>query len=264
MTGACVVLSDGRCARAAALPHAGHAGHAGRARPPDRLAGLLALSLLLHLALLAWPLAGNDTVGQGPSTTTGIRLDAALAAHPLIHDAPPGPSGKAHLQTRRRGAAQTPLLPTVPAAVADAAKVASPSPAAAPEPPAAPALHLPFPPLPPTHYYPADQLTARPRALDEPDLDPPPLASVVASGEIAFSLWIDEHGQVTELRVEHNDLPEAFAQTAATAFKELRFAPGEIDGRAVGSVLRIAVRYDDERAGGGRDVARSPAIDPST
>jgi hypothetical protein len=50
---------------------------------------------------------------------------------------------------------------------------------------------------------------------------------------------------VTSVEVEHSDVPEAVSALAAAAFAKLRFAPGELNGRAVGAMMRIEVSYDD-------------------
>ena len=61
-----------------------------------------------------------------------------------------------------------------------------------------------------------------------------------------LSLFIDEHGQVQ--RIEADDavsLPDALAQAAREAFMAAQFAPGEIDGTAVKSSVRVEVVFDD-------------------
>ena len=61
-----------------------------------------------------------------------------------------------------------------------------------------------------------------------------------------LSIFIDEHGQVQ--RSEADDavgLPEALVQAAREAFMAAQFAPGEIDGRAVKSRVRVEVVFDD-------------------
>ena len=238
-----------------------------------RLIYLLPLSLLLHLALLGWPTSWHGVAGPSALATHGAHLSATLMPPAA---STPDVAAVAAVATVFRPAAPprgpAPRSAAPPAASAAADVVVSPSPvrpselASAPTPnlPNLPTLpNLPIPPLL-ARYVPAEQLTPRPRALAEPELDPQQLAAYVASGEIALTLWIDEHGAVSELHVEHSDLPAVFAQTAAAAFREVRFAPGEIDGHAVGSVLRIAVRYDDERLAGEPDATREAAVEPAS
>ena len=60
-----------------------------------------------------------------------------------------------------------------------------------------------------------------------------------------LSLFIDEHGQVQRIEADPASLPEAFEQAAREAFMTAQFAPGEIDGAAVKSRVRVEVVFDD-------------------
>ena len=60
-----------------------------------------------------------------------------------------------------------------------------------------------------------------------------------------LSLFIDEHGQVQRIEADAASLPEAFEQAAREAFMAAQFAPGEIDGAAVKSRVRVEVIFDD-------------------
>ena len=268
MAGAPTLPADARCVAAASAPRvpdiAGGPGTGRRTARRDRLVFLLPVSLLLHLALLAWPYSGRGIDGALHAAARGAQLTATLAGQ----RASAGAARQAPATIQRTAASDASPTPREPATDAAAAAFAAPlaeAEAAPPlvAPPARPQASL-FALAPTTLYYPAEHLTTRPRALAEPLLDPQELAAFVASGEIALALWIDEHGQVTELDVERSDLPAAFVQAATAAFKDLRFAPGEIDGQPVGSVLRIAVRYDDERLASDRDAARQSAVEPAS
>jgi hypothetical protein len=74
-----------------------------------------------------------------------------------------------------------------------------------------------------------------------------PYGEMIRSRHVGvFSLFIDEHGQVQ--RVEADDtasLPDALAQAAREAFMAAQFTPGEIDGGAVKSRVRVEVVFDD-------------------
>jgi hypothetical protein len=50
---------------------------------------------------------------------------------------------------------------------------------------------------------------------------------------------------VASVEVEKSELPEAVAASAAAAFGKLRFVPGQLNGRPVGSMMRIEVVYYD-------------------
>ena len=92
-------------------------------------------------------------------------------------------------------------------------------------------------------YYTSDQLTKRAQPESVPKLDAPELGPVFASGTVILKLWINELGHVVSVDVEKTDLPQAYSKTAVAAFRNLRFAPGEIDGRHVGVMMRIEVSY---------------------
>lgn len=113
---------------------------------------------------------------------------------------------------------------------------------AAPE----PALGIDVLPIPAPAYYPSDQLTRRPKPLTPPKLDVPlQLSQSFDSGKVILKLWINELGAVTATEVEHSEVPETVSALAKEAFAKLRFAPGEINNRRVGAVMRIEVTYDD-------------------
>ena len=68
---------------------------------------------------------------------------------------------------------------------------------------------------------------------------------MIPSGKVILKVWITELGNVASVDVEKSDMPEAVSASAAAAFGKLRFVPGEINGRPVGSMMRIEVIYDD-------------------
>jgi Gram-negative bacterial TonB protein C-terminal len=105
-------------------------------------------------------------------------------------------------------------------------------------------------PIPGLVYYTADQLTKRPQAVVVPELDPAATRSIIVSGAMILQLRINNLGQVVDVEVEQNELPEIFAVTVTNAFRNSRFTPGERDGQQVNSLMRIEVRYDDKRLAG--------------
>ncbi|MEN3295764.1 MAG: hypothetical protein V7642_5017 [Burkholderiales bacterium] len=104
-----------------------------------------------------------------------------------------------------------------------------------------------FLPIPATTYYAANQLTKRPQAAAAIDLDPLQIHGVIATGKMVILLWINEHGTVDNVELEQSDLPSQFGEAALTAMRDARFVPGELNGRAVRSKLKIEVTYDDGR-----------------
>lgn len=101
--------------------------------------------------------------------------------------------------------------------------------------------------FPDMDYYATNTLTTKPQPLGEAVLDPAEIAAIIATGKVVLVLRINELGKVIDVSVEHSDLPDVFSETAAKAFRKLPFTPGELDGRKVGAVMRVEVRYDDER-----------------
>lgn len=103
-------------------------------------------------------------------------------------------------------------------------------------------------------YYASSQLTQRPVPLTEIALDDPAIVPVVASGKMVMTLWINAQGEVENAAVEESGLPSLFTGPAIAAFKRLRFRPGELNGRSVGTIMKIEVTYED-----GRSLGKPPA-----
>ncbi|MBT9500433.1 MAG: hypothetical protein IV092_04260 [Burkholderiaceae bacterium] len=67
-----------------------------------------------------------------------------------------------------------------------------------------------------------------------------------------LALFIDELGVVQKVRVEGNGLPSALEAVARESFLGASFVPGELQGQAVKSLIRVEVRFDAERPAGSR------------
>lgn len=67
-----------------------------------------------------------------------------------------------------------------------------------------------------------------------------------------LALFIDELGVVQKVRVEGNGLPPALEAVARESFLGASFVPGELQGQAVKSLIRVEVRFDAERPAGSR------------
>jgi TonB family protein len=102
-------------------------------------------------------------------------------------------------------------------------------------------------PIPVPMYYATSQLSKRPQPTTEVELDAPEIRSMLAAGTIILKLWINEHGEVISVEVEKSEVPELVSGSAVAAFRLLRFEPGELNGRRVGSVMKIEITYDDGR-----------------
>jgi TonB family protein len=97
--------------------------------------------------------------------------------------------------------------------------------------------------LPPPPYYLTSELTIRPQALSEVELSPSEIFARGSSGRVVLNLWISESGEVVAVYVEISDMPEQVSVATEAAFRNLRFKPGEIDGKAVGSVMKVEAVY---------------------
>ncbi len=107
-----------------------------------------------------------------------------------------------------------------------------------------------------SRFYPAGQLTKRPRVIEEVDLETVGTRSLLATGKMVFNLVIDNAGLVLAVDVEQTDLPEIFTTAASNAFMKFKFEPGELDGTPVGSILRIEITYDDAQLPSGENSDR--------
>lgn len=211
-----------------------------------KLGGLpffLLLSSLIHILAIVFPYLGTSrdarSTGTAGSTMRPASISATLnpaftASRPSLAAAPKQPVAPptAHRKPKALPKPQNEAIPE--------------------ESPPNPTGGENLLPIPGIDYYPSKQLTVKPRALSEPVLDPEAGANnrenkivFAASGKIILVLWINDNGNVVDVLIEESDLPEIFSQTAVKAFRELKFSPGELDGKAVGSVMRIEVRYDD-------------------
>ncbi len=87
-------------------------------------------------------------------------------------------------------------------------------------------------------YSPTSMLTRSPRPLAEPSF--PPVDASLA-GRVLVELYVSASGEVDEAAVIESDVPEAVGLGMRDAFKALRFAPGEIQGRPTAARMRIEV-----------------------
>ena len=190
-----------------------------------RLYAALMASCLLHAVVLVMPYFG--------ASTTVSRLPCRSRGHP--HSQCEIGDGERPRRRRENSAAGA------GAADSQGRRAADEEPRPAPE----RALGIDLLPIPAPAYYTTDQLTKRPQPISEPTLLTPELDPLIPSGKVVLKVMINELGKVISVEVEKSDVPEAVAASAAAAFGKLRFMPGEINGRPVGSILRIEVTYDD-------------------
>lgn len=188
----------------------------------QRLALALALSCLLHLAALLLVHLGERTEGSrggsGPMPASRQILIATLSPMP----------------NRVQSTAAVRQAP------ADTRQAAGDKPSGS-------TLGAGLLPISSPGYFTSDQLSKRPQAVLVPELDTERTQPIIVSGNMILQLWINERGHVVNAAIEASALPAIFAETALDAFQRARFVPGERDGRRVGSLIRIEIRYQDNR-----------------
>jgi hypothetical protein len=197
-----------------------------------RFYAALAISCLLHAALVFMPYLGARTTASGPAVQARQK---------------PGPARILSVRFMAESAA-------APSSAADSPAQPGVYEEPLPAPEHSPGIDL--LPIPAPAFYTADQLTKRPQLISDPRLHAPESDPFPGTGKVFLKVMINELGKVISVDVEKSDVPEAVSATAAAAFGDLRFIPGEINGRRVGSILRIEVTYDDAaREEGARDDA---------
>ena len=226
------------------------AGGAGRAGPVDapvlpqvhrakinwaRLSVALALSCAVHAVPLLVPHLGRSTAASGGGVrgvpqVAGARLLQATLLRERPQAAEPQPAVVA--SPVAAAAAPLPLPATPPATKKESGSAAASTLGAGLLPLAAPAFHT------------ADQLTHRPQPLTPPNLEELAATNPSLLGIVILKLWIGDDGRVVSTEIEESQIPAAAAAAAAAAFAKLRFAPGQINGRAVGAIMRIEVSYE--------------------
>ncbi len=173
--------------------------------PPDRLRLAVAVlaSLILHAALMFPPPAGSPAK-DARTSRAGTEQEVRLNAS-LVTAPPPSVIVPSH-------------APSSPAA-----RTAAPAETRG--------------------FQPAEQLSRPPRPLEEVNLELPEARLLTQPGQLLLTLWIDAEGRVISYRVDAPDLPEEYTTAVAEAFSATRFAPGEMLGRRVGSILKILIQH---------------------
>lgn len=188
----------------------------------------LVISFLIHGAVIVIPYLGQSAEESRTTTITSPRPPRIEATLMMIERRSP-----LRLPPPQEDSPEIPAAPLPPAEE--------------PRQPEEPREGADLLPLEAPRYYPTEQLSVRPQPIKVSDLDPPEIRPILASGKMILKLWINDLGEVSDLQIEESDLPEAFLAAAAAAFKQMHFSPGQRDGKPVGSVMRIEVRYDDGR-----------------
>ncbi|MBK6638213.1 MAG: energy transducer TonB [Rhodocyclaceae bacterium] len=110
-----------------------------------------------------------------------------------------------------------------------------------PEPPAEPKALL--VPLTDLDYRRPHELSRRPEALAAVALETQEIRFRKETGSLILLLKISRDGMVDSADIERSELPPLYGQTARSAFAQIRFRPGEVDGRRVRSIMRVEITY---------------------
>lgn len=102
-----------------------------------------------------------------------------------------------------------------------------------------------LPPPGPATYFPRSELTVVPAPLHPVILATPDDGGPPARRVGVLSLFIDEAGRVHHIVPEEPLLPSRYEEAAREAFMAAAFTPGERDGGAVKSRIRIEVVFDN-------------------
>lgn len=106
-----------------------------------------------------------------------------------------------------------------------------------PEAPALPSLER--------SYVPRELLSQGPVAQGVVLLQWPPQAPLSGSFRGQLRLFIDEQGVVRRVEAADQGLPDLLFEAARLAFQDTRFSPGELQGQAVRSVIRVEVSFEN-------------------
>ena len=91
-------------------------------------------------------------------------------------------------------------------------------------------------------YFPAGRLTRLPDPITDIDLNITSIDEVALEGEIELTILIDIDGIVVDVSTSVDQgSARVFADRVATCFRSTRFTPGEINGKAVRSQLKIKI-----------------------
>lgn len=95
-------------------------------------------------------------------------------------------------------------------------------------------------------YHPRQELTRQPQLIDNVDLSP--LISLASgSAAVIVELYINEQGNVDKIDTAVNDLSVDALDKLNELLMKLRFSPGEIDGRAVKTLMKIEILFLPEK-----------------
>jgi len=97
------------------------------------------------------------------------------------------------------------------------------------------------------NYFLSELLTVRPYPLTVLDEMLVGVNPAEMFGKAVLKIWINDTGEIATVETEFTDMPEAFHRGLVAAFERMRFMPGQVDGKPVGSILEIEIGAEDFR-----------------
>lgn len=193
--------------------------------PP--LVWALACSTLFHGVLMLLP-AGQS----GATVATSLLLSVQLRSAP-VQDASPVaavalPLLKPHLRDH--------VMPAMPALETE------PVPDGGGKDNQSTGAPVPLPlgvPLP--RYFERNEVTQAARLQGDIELGSVAMPGIEAGGKVAFSLYVNERGEVDRGEIDVSGVPDSLAAFVLKTFLRARFQPAEIDGVPVKTRVRIEV-----------------------
>lgn len=94
-------------------------------------------------------------------------------------------------------------------------------------------------------YIPRPQLSMAPVAQRAILIEAPPGPQEPRRISGVLSLYINEHGAVDHIVPAGSDMPPEFEKAAMAAFRNMSYSPGQLQGQAVKSRIRVEVVFDN-------------------
>lgn len=98
----------------------------------------------------------------------------------------------------------------------------------------------------PLDYVPREFLSLAPAPLSAIEVPFPDSVTGELKIDVQLALFIGESGVVQRVLVESTGLPPELEDAAAAAFRQARFTPGQVDGQAVRSLIKVAVTFESQ------------------
>ncbi|MES2090675.1 MAG: energy transducer TonB [Pseudomonadota bacterium] len=210
------------------------------------LNAIIASVVIAHGVFLAWMNLAPKAAAPGRSQAQVVHLSLTKAkptpaALPTSDSLPPPPDTlSAFIEP-----AESPPAPLVPEVSTPADPVPQEDPSTASAAVGTDTLEGSGSKNPSDDYLPRSLLTIAPRPSSTVIVPFPAQIQTPGRYTTILALFIDENGVVRRVRVEGPSLPQPLEEAATKTFMEAPFRPGERQGQAVKSLIRIEVVFDN-------------------